>query len=378
MSILECPKQWNGSLEDFLNEFVIKNLPGKEKMLDFHRGIKSLHMGEINFFVRSLGSGTSARGVPTGILQNRLYNCDNAPAIWIYNQLKSNFKSSLELEKLLFKKDIPLRDIGAREGESLYCWSKKNADPGNFRSSDGGRWKLCHIYSVKKGIPENEEWYSKRFIRLIHPFNLFLFPRPIRKGKGYYSIGNDLGESDIVCSEVARKIQVIVGNEAWSEFLNLIGANEISKVGSIKIPIETIDLKWEENTRSTQIKTLDLDKQHDEAAMDDKLMAEANKSDTLTWNEFLKRCEDIASSNASDEDVIAPGGFGQRPYIHVTLPDGSVGALNADAKVKGIRQFLKYFKEKIELEIVENKNGVINKIQVKGKGKIQRFPFYKI
>ncbi len=131
----------------------------------------------------------------------------------------------------------PFGDFGARPGESDYAWGRRNPDPLNLRGAGPGgkRWKLCHVYSVAVGEPGNLTWQKRRFARLIHPFNMFLFPRPIRKGSGYYSTSRDLGEDVTVCREVAALIRGAVGETAWNEFLEVAGVEPEEKPGRIDV-----------------------------------------------------------------------------------------------------------------------------------------------
>ncbi|MGI5861336.1 MAG: hypothetical protein ACOX6T_04665 [Myxococcales bacterium] len=106
--------------------------------------------------------------------------------MWLYSRLPAGYE--LDLRRAIEEQTLPLREVfGRRLGEERYEWGNPNPDPLNLRgpSQKGKRWKPCHLYSVSDGLPDELEWQKKRFFRLMHPFNMFLFPRPIRKGAGY-------------------------------------------------------------------------------------------------------------------------------------------------------------------------------------------------
>lgn len=246
--ITPCPRNWTGTIEEFFDQFVIPNWPDPEIARCVHNQIGEYIAANSTFFVRDLTGGGTARGVELPQFNGQIFNCDNAPAIWHYTKMKfEEDYADTFLYSAILNHQLPLKDLGARPGEENYVWSRTSADPQQIRTPNGGRWKLCHIYSVKRDLPTDTQWLKKRFVRLMHPFNQFLFPRPNYLGKGYYPIGSDLGEAKYICEYAKGRITEIVGEKYFNEFLILIGANEFGQVGTKDLN-STIDLilHWHE------------------------------------------------------------------------------------------------------------------------------------
>jgi hypothetical protein len=378
MRVKECPDNWKGKLLDFIRDYVLHNLPDRSLAQSLHLQIKALALHRskesVPYFVRGLGGARAPRGVRTDY--SDVYNCDNAPAIWLYHKLmETNEINEYFLINSLKSMKFPLRDVGGREGEKEgYIWAKVACDPLGYRRNNGGRWKLCHIFSVKAGLPDSVNWYFRRFVRLIHPFNYFLFPKPIRYGKGYYTLDKDLGESLSVCLLISNLMRERFGEQLWNEFLELAGVEKSESPGSSQDMItgSNFEINWsdEDASGSSLINR----------STDSLYLIDSEKTCPLSWEDFKIELVELASDALDGEAIVAPGNFKKSPYLYVRLPDERIGYLNSDCKIRGIREFLRQLESKndgdSQLEYVANRFGKKNKIIVEGFKEIPRFPFY--
>lgn len=206
-SILQAPTHFDGSLQEFYEQWSQQVLINYQAIKTFHNTFCDYYLGSENpvFLIRMV------RGLERGeTVQNsrghQLRATDNAPAWWIHYQLFSNkFYENPSFSALINR--IP-------------CHMFQVQLPMNISQSG---WHVAHIFDAKDRRTDYESWDRKdllrRTARNIHPCNYFYIPKT-----DWQSYGGDPTVIAFFCEKFQQLYEPI-----WDEFLNLVDGQPVKQ-----------------------------------------------------------------------------------------------------------------------------------------------------
>lgn len=222
------PDEWEGPLSEYIDTFVVPNLPSGERLAAWISAVLAHHAGpDPIFLVRGPRKGSLARE-----LGSRVAHTDNSPGIWCWLRALDGDFDPKELGAAIEQGTVPV--LAALKGRDKRDWDWDYAKKALAKRDSGRFWnrdlKHCHIHGLKASAGTT---LKQRAIRNICPANHFPFPNGhdgskfITERIGWHDGGpRDLGESDRVIGWVQHRIRSRLGADVGlhDRFLAVIGA----------------------------------------------------------------------------------------------------------------------------------------------------------
>lgn len=212
-----APSGFRGARTEFISNHLDPVLPAVEVVESFHRALVAyVKRPDALFLVRKVSR--MERGTVVSTLDGTDFKpTDNAPAWWWHAVLFNAV--SVEPEQLP-------AFIGATPCE----WKEVLATP----TVNGAGWHVAHVLNARFGDTKWQSWSRSsvvwRFIRNIHPCNVFYVPKP-----EWRRVGADAELIESVAAHYRRRYAAI-----WAEFVHLSGAlmglGETAPDGPLVIP----------------------------------------------------------------------------------------------------------------------------------------------
>lgn len=203
-ALRHCPSVFDGTLEEFVDEHVLPNLPTPDAVTEFHQALVSyVAESDALLLVRAV-TGTERRRDYSTSGNVTFRATDNAPAWWVHAALTAGHHI------------LPgaMRAVTSTMPCHMFDVPKVSAP---VAASVG--WHIAHIFNVKDGDTDYSRWTRKdvvaRFIRNIHPANHFLFPK-----HGWQRGGGDPRVIGYFSSLYERRYGAV-----WDEFVAIAGAS---------------------------------------------------------------------------------------------------------------------------------------------------------
>ncbi len=205
-------------LEEFVNSHMLAVLPSPEMIAYYHRLIASYVVGADPLMIVRHVRGTE-RGVDVSTNDgSRLRPSDNAPA-WFFHALLFN---GVRVEPSAFAEligELPAHMFQMPSGFP-------NINRPDLRRPPGEQgWHVAHILDAKDGNVDWRNWTPQncrqRFVRNIHPLNLFYVPKPGWRKNG--------GDPDVIA--YAASIHAKRNPNEWEDFLELAGGQDLEANG---------------------------------------------------------------------------------------------------------------------------------------------------
>lgn len=224
-----CPKAWTirgtSGLEAYFDAFVRPNLPDASAVRMLHQFLRDYLVSQPRTFVVRDGR---AKGVLCPVGGVRYYGSDNEAALWFWVSCQPGLAQRLRpLRELIEAHAFPIGDPNAEQefraqGATWRTWGKGDA-AWPIRGANG--WKLCHVYDAgAKHLDDTLAGLTARMVRLIHPLNHFLFPKPYRADYGGHRFDcrglstADPGEDPVVRSFARDYLAAHFGQDLVVEF----------------------------------------------------------------------------------------------------------------------------------------------------------------
>ena len=175
-AILSCPSSFDGPLSDFHAQCVLPNLL-EPSMVQYYHKLLMEHCSSDGLFplVRAV-SGTERWRISEPTRQkvyvtrfgDRFKATDNSPSWWMYQVVASGLKIPPTcFADVLLEMPMHMFDVGKRLSASA--------------SINAKGWHVAHLNDAKDGDIGYDNWdrrnLVRRFIRNLHPCNLFYMPK---------------------------------------------------------------------------------------------------------------------------------------------------------------------------------------------------------
>jgi hypothetical protein len=175
-AILTCPSSFDGPLPDFHTQYVLPNLLDPS-MVQYYHELLMEHCSSDGLLpiVRAV-SGTEKWRISEPARQkvyvtrfgDRFKATDNAPSWWMYQVVATGLRIPRTcFADVLLEMPMHMFDVGKRLNLSVNINAKG--------------WHVAHLNDAKDGDTGYENWdrqnLVRRFIRNLHPCNLFYMPK---------------------------------------------------------------------------------------------------------------------------------------------------------------------------------------------------------
>lgn len=203
--LIRPPARFSGSLDDFIDEYILPDLPEAEVVAAFHDTlVEYVGSSDSLYLVRAVRGTNRRESYRTGD-GTRFRATDNAPAWWVHATLVHGGRiASGAMAKVAATMPAHLFDVAA------------TAPP----TANAAGWHIAHILPVKDGDIDYLRWRRadvvRRFVRSVHPCNYF----PIAKTEWQRWGGNERVIARLGAVYAERYSTV------WPAFLALAGATE--------------------------------------------------------------------------------------------------------------------------------------------------------
>ncbi len=249
-----CPDLYNGNVKNFFADVTDPNSLDAETMRRIHSQIVFCVSNEIPHFIARNFSGYPKSAPHEANDGTRFYCGDNALAVWLYGSLLGRrLPIAWSLHEAVATKSLPLCD--SRSVNGLH-WRKIAHDPLGLYNA---RWKLSHVFKCgvidSNKVPVNSVTLTARFVRLAHPINHFLSPKPFnRKTGGFKFHGeSDPAESNDICQWIwAQRKSLYPDICDWFEDVALIAESERSNAAPDG---RSLEFSWHQRVNPTQEET---------------------------------------------------------------------------------------------------------------------------
>lgn len=199
------PASFRGSLDDFISEYVLPDLPDLEAVTAFHHALVEYVTGRDPLCLVRAVSGTNRRESYQTNDGTRFRATDNAPAWWVHATLVHGGRIAPgAMAAVVATMPAHLFDVAAA------------APP----TANAAGWHIAHTLPVKDGNTDYLRWRRpdvvRRFVRSVHPCNYF----PIAKTEWQRWGGNER----VIARFAAHYAEQY--STVWPAFLALAGASE--------------------------------------------------------------------------------------------------------------------------------------------------------
>jgi len=215
------PEEFNGTIGEFVDEFVIPNLPSMDCLFEWTDAV-------LRYAIEDPDPILIVRGPQKGHLQlvggARVVHSDNAPAIWCFLQCFDQAIDPRDVPKFIRAGEIPVLMALAANKRQKWNYGRSMSNVEKSRLWALGM-KHCHILPVgRAGLSPRE-----RFLRNLCPINHFLFASPKKYNMqrvGWSELRNvaDLGESETVIAWIQQCLIHRLGNQSlaiYNRFFDL-------------------------------------------------------------------------------------------------------------------------------------------------------------
>ena len=164
--LLPSPLEFDGTLDELTERFILPNLPSAASVGRFHELLAScIDRADAIFLLRAV-RGTERRQIYTTRDSTRFKATDNAPAWWIHAALYQDYTiDPSAFPEVMASLPTHFHDV------QRTCGPTANA----------AGWHVAHLFNVKDGRTDFTQWERTevvaRFVRNIHPCNYFLLPK---------------------------------------------------------------------------------------------------------------------------------------------------------------------------------------------------------
>ncbi len=203
--LLRPPSSFRGTLDSFVDEYILPDLPSVEALAAFHHALTEYISGRDPLCLVRAVSGTTRRQIYQTGDGTCFRATDNAPAWWVHATLVHGGQIA----------PGAMADVVASMPAHLFDVAT-TAPP----TANAAGWHIAHVLPVKDGNTDYLRWRRadvvRRFIRSVHPCNYF----PIAKTQ-WQRWGGDKRVIGRFAALYADSYSTV-----WTAFLALAGANE--------------------------------------------------------------------------------------------------------------------------------------------------------
>ena len=234
------PESYRGSIADFVDAFVVPNLPPADVLLAWTTELLAYHaLQDAVCIVRGRAGN---RGAPRRSGTLTIVESDNSPGRWCYLRALDGGVLADRAPAVLRDGELPVLYAASREERENWSYGQamKSGDKQLFSVP---RLKHCHIEDALNDAPDDPR---VRALRNLCPINHFLWPMPKhftmrRVGWSEPSMRSDLGESRTVISHVQTRLAEYLGpaaREVYKRYLDAVGGRLRRDEGHGLIEIE--------------------------------------------------------------------------------------------------------------------------------------------
>lgn len=204
-ALVRSPAAFDGTLEDFIERYILPDLPTPSAVTAFHHALAEYVAHPDALFLLRAVSGTERRVAYRTNDGTRFKATDNAPAWWAHAMLAQGYEIAPgAFGEVVDTMPAHLFDI------------RSSAAP----TANAAGWHIAHIFDVKDGDTNYAKWHradvARRFVRNVHPCNYFPLPKP-----EWRRWGGDERVIGVFAAVYASRYASV-----WREFLALADATE--------------------------------------------------------------------------------------------------------------------------------------------------------
>jgi hypothetical protein len=230
--MIDSPSEFDGTLDDLVEQFVLPNLPSPKIVASCHRLLVDYCSSDDPVFLIRGIKGTTRGEVYSTDVGLRFKATDNAPAWWMHFALFHEVELSAQtIPAVVETMPTHMFEINAHLPHSV----------------NSAGWHVAHIGDVKDGNIDFESWdrreLTARFLRNVHPCNCFYIP----KGD-WQRWGADRTVIGFFASLYAERYC-----EVWKEFVTL-GKVDLSR---LPLPSNSVRYHYRGSTKSKDLKVTD-------------------------------------------------------------------------------------------------------------------------
>lgn len=161
-TLVQAPQAFHGSLDAFIERYVLPNLPSADAVAAFHDALAEyVALRDPLLLVRAV-TGTTRREIYQTRDGTRIRATDNAPAWWVHATLVHGGRIAPGC----------MADVVATMPTHMFDVAAA-APP----TASSAGWHIAHVLSVKDGDTDYRSWSRadavRRFVRSVHPCNYF-------------------------------------------------------------------------------------------------------------------------------------------------------------------------------------------------------------
>jgi hypothetical protein len=195
---------YDSTFTAFVEEQLDALLPDRRTVEHYHRLLMNYIDGADPLFITRMVSGQERGKIVATSDHTRLLPSDNAPAWWMHSVMFNGIEVPEE-EFSTFVADTPTHFF----------------EVARFPTVSTAGWHVAHILDAKDGNTSWNSWtrldVARRFIRNIHPLNIFYVPKT-----DWRRVGGDRDLISFVASIYSARFPAI-----WSEFCEVAGHPEL-------------------------------------------------------------------------------------------------------------------------------------------------------
>lgn len=204
-ALVHSPPEFDGTLDVFIDRYVLADLPKREAVEHFHDALQKYIISPDPLFLLRAVAGTERRTIYRTHDGTRFRAADNAPAWWVHAALVQGYRIAPEA----------FADVVATIPTHMFDVAAISAP-----TASSAGWHIAHMFDVKDGNTDYERWTRadvvSRFVRNIHPCNYF----PLAKSE-WQRWGGDKRMIGAFAALYAERY-----GDVWPQFVRLAHADE--------------------------------------------------------------------------------------------------------------------------------------------------------